>query len=44
MQVKDYSIKVLRFQQITDASFLFSKGLQLEDGKYDNLAVNIEAK
>ena len=27
MQVKDYSLKVLRLQQITDASFLFSKGL-----------------
>ena len=27
MQVKDCSLKVLRFQQITDASFLSSKGL-----------------
>ena len=27
MQVKDYSLKVLRFQQITDASLLFRKGL-----------------
>ena len=27
MQVKDYSLKVLRFQQITDTRFLFSKGL-----------------
>ena len=27
MQVKDYSLKVHRFQQITDVSFLFSKGL-----------------
>ena len=27
MQIKDNSLKVLRFQQITDASFLFNKGL-----------------
>ena len=27
MQLKDYSLTVFRFQQITDASFLFSKGL-----------------
>ena len=27
MQVKDYSYKVLRFQQTTDASLLISKGL-----------------